>query len=672
MAGSVKLAGMEYRPQNQMAQATSPYLRQHKDNPVHWQPWGQAAFDAARALDRPVLLSVGYAACHWCHVMAHESFDNPAIAKLINNRFVAIKLDREERPDLDSLYQHALALMGQQGGWPLTMFLTPDGVPFWGGTYFPPLPRHGMPGFADVLTGVAESYDLEQDAVTFNAESIKAALAQKMQHPPSPPVTPEIVTRAAAHFLSDVDATHGGLGRAPKFPQLTKLRLLFDHGLRSGDARYGDAVVQALVQMCRGGLFDHLGGGFHRYCVDAQWLVPHFEKMLDDQAQFIALLADVLSHHPHPLLQQALEDTVAFVLRDMRDEQTGLFISSLDADSDGGEGTYYQWTQDEITAELGDHAPLFCAHYDIQRGGNWDDPHHGGGNIPNRLCASASVSAEDEALLRAMRKKLFYKRSQRTPPARDDKILTDLNARMVAALATAGWRLGRNDWVASARDAFVQLCAVAVDADGSVRHVAGNTTAACLLDDCAQLALAALTLSASGDAQAVDLGWARKLARHALDHFVQADATTQAVARTRQDSFASLPPVYDTPAPAAAGALLRSVAWLGCLEPDSAFAGEAARLARALAAPARAEFTMMASTLCALQFYQNPVMIHAAAQWHPLLRRYIPDSLILPAHDSALTVCVGQRCLLPAYDGDSARQVIDDALRACLHKPANG
>lgn len=664
---------MEYKPQNQMAQAISPYLRQHKDNPVHWQGWGQAAFDAARALNRPVLLSVGYAACHWCHVMAHESFDNPAIAKLINSRFIAIKLDREERPDLDSLYQHALALMGQHGGWPLTMFLTPDGVPFWGGTYFPPLPRHGLPGFADVLAGVAESFDHEQDAVSFNANSIKAALDEKAAPVLAAPMTPEIVTRAAAHFLLEVDSAHGGLGHAPKFPQLTKLRLLFDHGLRSGDARYTDAVVQALVQMCRGGLFDHLAGGFHRYCVDAQWLVPHFEKMLDDQTQFIALLSDVTSHTPHPLLQQALQDSVAFVLRDMRDEQSGLFISSLDADSDGGEGTYYQWSYEEITTELGDHAPLFCAVYNVQRDGNWDDPHYGQGNILNRLSSSDTISTADEATLRAMRKKLLYKRNHRNPPAHDDKILTDINARMIAALAVAGMRHQRTEWIDAARSAFQKLITLSVDSNNTVRHVANDANSACLLDDCAQLALAALTLAAHdvSDMQAHDFGWAKKLARHALGEFVQDNGTVQAIAKTRQDSFTSMPPLYDTPAPAAAGALLRAVTWLAALEPQSNFAAEAERLATALAAPARAEFTMMASTLAALQFYQNPVMIHANAQWGPVLRRYIPDCLIMPAQDNALTVCVGQRCLLPAYDDDAALHAIDDALRACLHKPAN-
>ena len=664
---------MEYKPQNQMAQATSPYLRQHKDNPVHWQGWGQAAFDAARALNRPVLLSVGYAACHWCHVMAHESFDNPAIAKLINNRFIAIKLDREERPDLDSLYQHALALMGQQGGWPLTMFLTPDGVPFWGGTYFPPLPRHGLPGFADVLAGVAESFDHEQDAVAFNAASIKNALAQKTAHAPSAPVTPEIVTRAAAHFIQDIDATHGGLGGAPKFPQLTKLRLLFDHGLRSGDARYTDAVVQALIQMCRGGLYDHLGGGFHRYCVDAQWLVPHFEKMLDDQAQFIALIGDVLSHHPHPLLQQALHDTIACVLRDMRDERTGLFISSLDADSDGGEGTFYQWLYDDIATELGAHAPLFCTSYNIQRDGNWDDPHHGRGNIPHRLNGLAVLSPEDEATLRAMRKKLFYKRNQRAQPARDDKTLTDLNARMVSALATAGWQHNQPQWIDAARDVFAALTQHAITDAGLARHVAIDGTSVCLLDDSAHMAMAALTLAqicTDDDAQHY-LGWAKKITRQAVTTFMHDSGALQAIGKDAQDSFAAMPPIYDTPAPAAAGALLRAVSWLALLAPESDFGKIADQLALALSAPARAEFTMMASTLTALQFYQNPVLIHAKPHWGALLQRYIPDSIHFDAKDDSLTICVGQRCLMPAYDKAEGAQTIQDALRACLHKPAN-
>ncbi len=665
---------MEYSLKNLMAQASSPYLRQHKDNPVHWQPWGDDAFAAARALNRPILLSIGYAACHWCHVMAHESFDNPAIARLINARFVAIKLDREERPDLDSLYQHALALMGKAGGWPLTMFLTPQGVPFWGGTYFPPLPRYNMPGFADVLAGIAESYDHEPDAVAANVASLTQALTAKTAFDPAPLLTPEIVTRTAAHVLLESDAQHGGLGGAPKFPQLTKLRLLFDHGLRSRDARYGDAVLHALVQMCRGGLYDHIGGGFHRYCVDAHWLVPHFEKMLDDQTQFIHLLADVLSHHPHPVLQQALEDTIACVVRDMRDDTTGLFISSLDADSDDGEGAFYQWSHTDILQQLGDHAALFCATYDIQAQGNWDDPHHGGGNIPNRLSSSVVLAEKDEATLRAMRKKLLYHRNTRGQPARDDKILTDLNARMVTALATAGHRLARPEWLALARDCFLALTQVSVAPDDQVRHVAHDETSVCLLEDGAQLALAALALATTStrtDDRALFMGWARRLLRPLCRDFITDNGMPRAIAAQHQDSFTSLPPIYDTPAPATAGALLRAVHTIALTDHDPAMAETAHQLATALSAPARAEFGMMASTLSALQFYQNPIIIHAGTDWQDTLRAYIPDSLCLPADTRTLSVCIGQRCLAPVHTGADVSIAIDEALAAALHKPAN-
>lgn len=664
---------MDDMPHNQMAQAASPYLRQHKDNPVHWQPWGLAAFAAARAGNKPVLLSVGYAACHWCHVMAHESFDNPAIARLINSRFVAIKLDREERPDLDALYQQALALMGKAGGWPLTMFLTPDGVPFWGGTYFPPLARHGLPGFADVLAGIADSYAHDGDAVAFNATSIRAAIAQNITPPSAAVLTPEIVARAATHLLGDIDAQGGSLGTAPKFPQLTKLRLLFDHGLRSGEARYGDAVLQALVQMCRGGLYDHLGGGFHRYCVDAHWLTPHFEKMLDDQSQFIALLADVLSLHPHPLLQQALEDSIAFVLRDLRDDNTGLYISSLDADSDGGEGAYYQWSYDDVAAALGDHAALFCTVYDIRRGGNWDDPHQHQGNILNRLSSTALLTREEEDLLRAMRKKLLYARQLRPAPARDDKIVTDLNARLISALATAGWRQNNAVWRAAAQEAFDKLTALTVTENGSVRHLAA-APAACLLDDSAHLAASALTLATTCDGPegAQYLAWAKKLARRAMQDFVEDDGSVLPLARREQDSFASIPPFYDTPAPAAAGALLRVLTGLAQIASDDDFTRSAAHLAHILSGPARTDFTMMASTLSALQFYQNPVIIRASALWDEHLRPYTPDSLRLHDPGTSLSVCIGTRCLAPAYTPDAAQRLLNDAVRAGLHKPANG
>ncbi|HVH81239.1 MAG TPA: DUF255 domain-containing protein, partial [Stellaceae bacterium] len=270
---------------NRLGEETSPYLLQHKDNPVHWQAWGPEALAVAKQADRPILLSVGYAACHWCHVMAHESFENPAIAALMNDLFVNIKVDREERPDLDAIYQHALALLGEQGGWPLTMFLSPDGEPFWGGTYFPPEPRWGRPGFAQVLQGVAQTYRQEPDKVTKNVMILRDALAKLGQPAAGDGVDPTLFDRIAERLLREIDPLNGGIGTAPKFPQCGIFELLWRAWRRTRQAPYRDAVLRTLTTICQGGIYDHLGGGFARYSVDARWLAPHFEKMPYDNAE---------------------------------------------------------------------------------------------------------------------------------------------------------------------------------------------------------------------------------------------------------------------------------------------------------------------------------------------------------------------------------------------------
>ena len=658
---------MEYKPQNQLAKAVSPYLRQHKDNPVHWQPWGPAAFAQARAENKPVLLSVGYAACHWCHVMAHESFENPAIAGLMNRLFVNIKLDREERPDLDQLYQQALALMGRQGGWPLTMFLDHAGAPFWGGTYFPPVPRHGLPGFVDVLQGVAASFAQEQDKIAFNAQSLRDAIAARQSPPPAPPVTPEIIARAAAHLMADIDARHGGLGPAPKFPQLARLRLLWDHALRAGMMAGSDAVLHSLLQMCRGGLYDHLGGGFHRYCVDAEWRVPHFEKMIDDQAMFIDLLADVVSHHAHPLLLRALEETIAFVLRDLRCEETGLFISSLDADSPGGEGAFYLWTKTEIDALLGPQGDLFCTVYNIEAGGNWAESPVAGGNILHRLQGPAARDDDAEELLRLCRKKLFYARRERPAPARDSKVIIDANARLIAALANAGWRLDRRDWQEAAQDLWARL---QTHLPQPVHILGGDDV---LLGDYAELALCALRLQEYGLIDGLDA--ATRWAADMVSLFGRDDGGLQARPSRDDDGFMALLPLYDTPAPAALAVALGVFTRLSLLHAaDLRWAGYAGRLAAVLAAPARADFAMMASAMTALQFYQNPVQLHGdLAFWADIARRYTPAALWLQEKGAtALRLCQGSVCEAPLHTREDAAAALTQVLRRGLHKAANG
>jgi uncharacterized protein YyaL (SSP411 family) len=364
--------------QNRLSEETSPYLLQHKDNPVHWQPWSEDTLALADRLQKPILLSVGYAACHWCHVMAHECFEDPEIADLMNRLFVSIKVDREERPDIDGIYQSALALLGEHGGWPLTMFLTPAGEPFWGGTYFPPAPRFGRPGFPQVLQGVADIYAGEPEKVEKNVSALTSGLQQLSQTEAGQSISLETITEIARRLVRQFDPFEGGLGSAPKFPQPANLKLLWRAWLRSGAEPFRQAVELTLTKMSQGGIYDHLGGGYSRYSVDNQWLVPHFEKMLYDNAQLVQCLTWVWQSTNSDIYAQRVHETIDWVLREMiaaadhTGRPAGAFAASLDADSEGEEGLFYLWREEEIDQLLGPEAALFKQIYDVSPGGNFE------------------------------------------------------------------------------------------------------------------------------------------------------------------------------------------------------------------------------------------------------------------------------------------------------------
>ena len=337
---------------NRLSLETSPYLLQHKDNPVHWMGWSEQALQEARDRDQPILLSVGYAACHWCHVMAHESFEDPVTAGLMNQNFINIKVDREERPDIDRIYMAALHSLGEQGGWPLTMFLTPDALPFWGGTYFPPETRYGRPSFRHVLTEISRIWQQERDKVTNNAEAISAALQQPRYEASPNQLSSAEIHQAADLIINATDPHYGGLKGAPKFPQAPIFSFLWEAYLRSRNEKARDAVLTTLTQISNGGIYDHLAGGIARYSTDHKWLAPHFEKMLYDNAQYVSLLTRAWLESEMPLFATRIAQTIEFVLREMT-SKSGCFTSSYDADSEGEEGKYYVWDLAEIQDAAG-------------------------------------------------------------------------------------------------------------------------------------------------------------------------------------------------------------------------------------------------------------------------------------------------------------------------------
>ncbi|TWB22497.1 hypothetical protein FBZ89_103119 [Nitrospirillum amazonense] len=573
--------------ENLLVHETSPYLLQHKDNPVHWRAWGPEAFAEAQAAGKPILLSVGYAACHWCHVMAHESFENEAISSLMNDLFINIKVDREERPDVDQVYQQALSLLGQQGGWPLTMFLTPKGEPFWGGTYFPPSGRYGRPGFPDVLQGVAETYAQDPGKVSRNVKALGDALTRLSRGNPGEAVTVGALNAVADRLVREVDPFLGGINGAPKFPQPSIFDLLWRAHLRTGRTDLRDAVTTTLTHMANGGIYDHLAGGYARYSTDEQWLVPHFEKMLYDNAQLVALMAQVWQGTRDPLLEVRVRETVGWVLTEMK-VPGGAFGATLDADSEGEEGRFYVWTKAEIDRLLGEDAALFCAHYDVTELGNWE-----GHTILNRRTPLAPGSAEESRLAHA-RARLLKARALRIRPGWDDKVLADWNGLMIAALARAGFVFEQPGWIEAAIDAYghvvTSLGHTGGDGLDRLYHSGrgGRARHAGLLEDYANMGKAALTLhEITGDVAFLDQAarWTDTLDRHFWDeadggYYTTADDVGDLLVRPRN--------AHDNAVPAGNGTQLGNLTRLWMLTGQdryraradtlmSAFSGELGR-----------------------------------------------------------------------------------------------
>jgi uncharacterized protein YyaL (SSP411 family) len=442
------------RPANRLATETSPYLLQHAHNPVDWYPWGTDAFDHARREDKPILLSVGYSACHWCHVMERESFENDEIAALMNRLFVSIKVDREERPDVDQIYMQAVQSMTGRGGWPMTVFMTPDGVPFYGGTYFPPVDRHGMPAFPRLLQSIADAYHGRRGEVLEAGRQLVETMGQSERLSRSASLlSRDVVTRAYLGLAGEFDERDGGLGQAPKFPQPMTWEAILRVWKRTGDARALEMLRYTLTRMARGGIYDQLGGGFHRYSVDAQWLVPHFEKMLYDNAQLASLYLHGWLATNDSEYRLIVEETLDYVRREMT-HPAGGFYSAQDADSEGAEGKFFVWSPDEIRAALGDPAlaRVALAYWGVDDGPNFED--HSILFVPRDPATVAeSLGLTQDAMMASLaraRQVLHAAREKRVHPGLDDKVLASWNGLMLAAFAEAAAVLGRADYLAAA------------------------------------------------------------------------------------------------------------------------------------------------------------------------------------------------------------------------------
>lgn len=659
---------------------TSPYLRQHDQNPVHWMPWTPEAFATAKDHNRPIILSVGYAACHWCHVMAHESFEDPDIARIMNEHFISIKVDREERPDVDQIYQHALALLGQHGGWPLTMFLTPDGSPFWGGTYFPKSTAHGRPGFGDVLNRIATIYRDQPETIEQNRASLATELSKMgSAHAPGR-LTMQTLDEATQLMVSHVDRKHGGLGGAPKFPQPFLQEFLWRAALRTGDDVLRTAVLTTLDHMADGGIYDHLGGGFARYSVDARWLAPHFEKMLYDNAQLISLYTLVWQKEKKPLYKQRVEETVSWLRREMMVEDRA-FAAALDADSEGREGAYYVWDMDEITGILrAEDSRRFAGQYYVTPSGNWE-----GHTILNRLHSAGHYDEAEEEYFRPLRQKLLSAREKRPRPARDDKVLADWNGLLIEALAFAGQVFDQPEWIDLASRAYGFIFEkMAADDESRLYHsyCDGRASQRAMLDDYANMANAALSLFEAVQ-DPIYLDQARTWTEIVQTDFSDSDGTEGraggyfVASADATDLIVRAKTIHDAAVPAGNAGMLKALARLYYLTGDTHYRDRARGIVEAFGGETERSVMGITSFMNGFDLLENAVQIvilgkgpDAEALKSAIYGLSLPNRVLQmirpgerlpenhPAQDKSMVdgkatayICVGTTCSAPVTSG---------------------
>ncbi|MGH9226274.1 MAG: thioredoxin domain-containing protein [Acidimicrobiales bacterium] len=640
---------------NRLAEETSPYLRQHRDNPVDWYPWGDEAFERARAEDRPILLSVGYAACHWCHVMAHESFEDHDVADVMNRLFVNIKVDREERPDVDAVYMEAVQAMSGHGGWPMTVWLTPDGQPFFGGTYYPKTPRQGMPGFVQLCENIGGAWRDRRDEIVAAAGKVTGMLQGVGQFTVSAegdgPPERDLVREAASHLVERTDLQFGGFGNSgPKFPQPDLFELL----LRVGDEASMDVVAASLDAMASGGIYDHLGGGFHRYSVDREWLVPHFEKMLYDQAGLAGVYLHAWQASGEQRWLQVASETIDYVRRDLRHPDGG-FFSSEDADSEGVEGKFYVWAQDDVPPEA-------RGWYGVTAKGNFE-----GSNILVRPVRGDLVRPAE---VEAARQALFDVRGKRVRPGLDDKVLTEWNGLFLATLAEAAAATGRSDWLDDGRaNAEFLLGSLRREdgrwlrswKDGRAQHLAYAADHAALVDAFTRLA------EATGEARWI--AEARAVADAMLDLFWDDEAGGLFTAgRDGERLITRAKDVLDNVVPSANGSAAVALVRLAALTGEERYRERAEAILRLVADPLARHPTAFAHLLAAVDLIHAPVVEVAVVGDRPDLvkavqARYLPNAVLAWGEpyesplfenrdDGMAYVCRNYGCQLPTGDVD--------------------
>jgi uncharacterized protein YyaL (SSP411 family) len=669
---------------NRLANEASPYLQQHANNPVDWFPWGDEALARARREDKPILLSVGYSACHWCHVMERECFEDDAIAKQMNDGFVCIKVDREERPDLDQIYQLVVQLLGRSGGWPLTVFLTPEQQPFFGGTYFPPRDRHGMPGFPKVLTAVADAYKEKRGEVTQQAAELTDAITRVADLEPAAkdaPLGPEILARASATLERRFDDQNGGFGGRPKFPNTMALDILLRRGALDGDAGALGRALLALDAMRSGGVYDQLGGGFHRYSTDEKWLVPHFEKMLYDNALLLRLYVDAWRVSGEERFATTARAVAAYVAREMTSPDGG-FYATQDADSEGEEGKFFVWSRSEVTSALdADEAKVACAVFGITPQGNFEES---GATVLSIAKDTGKAAIElhmapskVEELLARAKAKMFELREKRIKPFRDEKIMASWNGLMIASLADAGAALEAPELLDMARRAFAHVEATLVKSGRVLRHVKdGVAKGPGFLDDHGFVARAALELyEATAEVRYAEI--ARGIGDAMIAHFWDdSDATFFFVPDDGERLIHRAKDPYDHAQPSGASVALEVLARLGATT-DERYAQIAERGAARLSAAARDNpFGMAQTVLLVDRLVRGAVDVVIAGTGEKArglareaFRAYLPnrnfawpDGAPLLTKDKAGTdvayVCRGRTCSLPVDAPDALRDLL--------------